>query len=171
MGCDKLFVPVDGVPLLERTLMACKCVFKETVIVARERRKFAHLDSRVLLDPPDTAGPVAGIIAALLDCSEDAAFITAADLCDLREDILRSLLAQYRGEDYLGLRETDHLQPLCGIYSVSIAEHLISLARHEKPPAMHCLLANLHTRYISVEAGAWRNINRPEDLIGDTRYE
>lgn len=169
MHRDKLFVELDGVPLLEYTLAACQSVFDETVIVARESEKFKHLPCRLLLDPPDMAGPAAGVVAALRDCPGEAAFITAADLCDLNEVVLRTLLSQYSGEDYLGLKEADFLQPLCGIYHTSAASHIVSTARHGVT-AMHRILADLHTRFVPITTGRWRNINRPVDLTGDTNH-
>ncbi len=165
MKQDKLFVESGGITLLERTVRACESVFAETVIVARETAKFISLSKRIVLDVPDVPGPVAGLIAALEDCTGEAAFITAADLLDLSETVVRSLLRAYAGEDYLGVREPDRLQPLCGIYSISVLPHLKAMAA-DGIFALHQVLSELETGTVSVPQARWRNINRPNDLEG-----
>ncbi|MFQ5608576.1 MAG: molybdenum cofactor guanylyltransferase, partial [Candidatus Zixiibacteriota bacterium] len=83
MSGDKLFLEINGKSLLKRTLEVCRSRFDEVWIVAKESEKFAGLDYPVVIDWPGADGPLAGIIAALSDCTESACFVTAADLYDL----------------------------------------------------------------------------------------
>ncbi|RME28487.1 MAG: molybdenum cofactor guanylyltransferase [Candidatus Zixiibacteriota bacterium] len=163
MGRDKLFVSVDGVPLLGRTLDVCREAFARVSIVAKESAKFRQFNTKVLLDAPEADGPLAGIITALRHCSEAACFITAADLRDLNRTVIANLLQDYRGEQYLGLREPDTCQPLCGIYNVSSLPVLLAAARRGEY-ALHTILHELECRFVPCDLTVWRNINRPSDL-------
>lgn len=163
LGRDKLFVPIEGRPLLERTLRVCREVFPDVKILAREKTKFANFDCAIVLDHPQAQGPLAGIISALEDCSDPACFITAADLCDLDHRVIHELLAEYDGEDYFGLNEGARRQPLCGIYSATALDVLRERAEQgvfDLQSALDCLI----TRFIPAPTGRWRNINTEIDL-------
>lgn len=163
MGQDKLFVRVDGKPLLERTLAVCLREFRTVSILAREREKFVNLGFPVVLDYPGARGPLAGIISALEDCPDSACFITAADLLDLNSELINRLLSEFSGEDYLGIDEGVQRQPLCGIYSTSA---LPVLRRQAERGALdlQSALRQLDVRCLAAPQANWRNINSEQDL-------
>ena len=106
---------------------------------------------------------MSGVIAALEDCPQESCFITAADLIDLDENILRMLLGEYRGEQYLGIAEMDEIQPLCGIYNKSSLQVLLSRAR-EGNFSMKEAVGRLKYRLLPPGSTKWRNLNLPQDL-------
>lgn len=164
MGQDKLFLEVDGKHLLRHTLSTCCELFERVSIVAKEKNKFSAFDCNVVLDWEGADGPMAGIVAALQDCPEDYCFITAADLLDLSTTTISMLVRQYQGEQYFGLKESERIQPLCGIYARSSLASLIDAAKRGRY-GLHEALEQLDTKFISVNSDSWRNINRPEDII------
>jgi molybdopterin-guanine dinucleotide biosynthesis protein A len=164
MGQDKLFMEVGGKPLLSHALSICSELFQRVSIVAKEKNKFSALDCNVLLDWEGAEGPMAGIVAALQDCPEDYCFITAADLPDLNATTISILVNRYQGEQYFGLKESERIQPLCGIYARSSLASLIDAAKRGRY-GLHEALEQLDTKFISVNSDSWRNINRPEDII------
>lgn len=165
MGQDKLFMEVGGQPLLSHTLSICCESFPRVSIAAKEKDKFSAFDCNVVLDWEGADGPMAGIIAALQDCPEDYCFITAADLLDLSTTTISILLSRYQGQQYFGLRESERIQPLCGIYARSSLDSLIDAAKRGMY-GLNEALEQLDTKLISINSDSWRNINRPEDIPG-----
>ena len=163
MDADKLFLKIGGKSLLERTIATCEASFKQVKLVAGHSAKFSSLGYAVVLDSPRACGPMAGVIAALEDCDTDSCFVTAADLVDLSAEIIYSLVTRYRGEQYLGLIETNGVQPLCGIYHKSSLEVFYRCAQNNE----FCMAAAMKTLShggIVLPPGQWRNINCPDDL-------
>jgi len=163
MGVDKLFLRIDGQSLLERTMATCEACFKQVKLVSGQSPKFSSLDYAVVLDSPKARGPMAGVIAALEDCNTDSCFVTAADLFDLSIEVITLLINQYHDQHYLGLIETNGLQPLCGIYHKSSLDVLYRCAQNGE----YCLAAamkELNHSGIVLPTDQWRNINYREDL-------
>lgn len=165
MGQDKLFLEVAGKFLLKNTVSVCREIFERVVIVAKEKEKFEEFGCEVLLDLDGAQGPMAGIITALTDCSEDKCFITAADFRDLSSSIIHSLLKEYNGEQYLGLAESEYAQPLCGIYKKSSLEFLLASASQNNYGLQEAV-RKMDRRLIPICEKKWRNINTPEDTKG-----
>ncbi len=165
MGRDKLFLDCSGEPLLMHAVGICREAFASVTLVARSSDKFKSLGCEVLLDNPQAQGPLAGVIAALEDCAQECCFITAADLYDLDTRIIDHLCASYDAEQYLGLRESDRPQPLCGIYHKSALMHLKRRAAGGQFRMIEAI-AGLEHRLLSIENENWRNINCPNDLVG-----
>lgn len=163
MGTDKLFLRMGGRSLLERTIASCEAYFRPVKLVAPDGARFSSLGYAVVADSPRACGPMAGVIAALEDCDTDSCFVTAADLPDLNAEVIASLLSRYRGQQYLGLIETNGVQPLCGIYHKSALEVFYRYAGDNEFSLVKALRALRHSG-IPIPGGRWRNINRPEDL-------
>lgn len=163
MGVDKLFLKIDGQSLLERTIATCEACFKQVKLVAGQSVKFSSLGFTVVLDSPRARGPMAGVIAALEDCDTDSCFVTAADLFDLSAEVIASLVTQYHGQQYLGLIETDGLQPLCGLYHKSSLEVFYRCAQNGEFCMAEAMKALNHSGIV-LPTGQWRNINYREDL-------
>jgi len=167
MGCDKLFVSVDGEPLLAHTLRICRAAFDQVSIVAKDSEKFGEFKAPVLIDFPDAPGPLGGVIAALDDCSArsaDSCFIIAADLADIDEATIQTLQQNYHGEDYLGISESGRIQPLCGIYATKALSKFRQVALKNDPYQLWRIVEGLNYRLIPMQKTSWRNINTPADI-------
>ncbi len=164
MGRDKLFVTVDGQPLLEHTLAACHSVFENVALVAKSSEKFSDFSLPVIIDYPNALGPLGGVIAALANCQDEACFVVAADLADIDTSTIKALCANYSGEDYLGLLEAGNIQPLCGIYSKHTLETFIAVAKENRPYRLWEIVKELNSRFLPVKKTIWRNINTPDDI-------
>ncbi len=163
MGQDKAFVKLNGVTLLEKTIHTCREVFELVTVSAKSPAKFEGLDCPVVSDWPGAEGPMAGIIASLEHCGQGSCFVTAVDFCDLSVNIIESLLKMYDNQHYFGLQENNRLQPLCGIYSTAIKEHLIQTARNGNYGMKEALMS-CKVGYVPAPVELWRNINTPSDL-------
>ena len=163
LGVNKLHVRVGGRSLLERTIATCDTCFEQMKLVAGSREELSAFDCTVVLDSPLARGPMAGVIAALEDCQSDLCFITAADLPDLSSHIIKSLMARYLDQQYVGIVEANGLQPLCGIYHASSLDVLKRAARGGEY-SLNRTMQFLNHSGICPPGDQWRNINYPRDL-------
>jgi molybdopterin-guanine dinucleotide biosynthesis protein A len=163
MGQDKLWLAAGGRTLLERTIDTCSRMFKQVKLVATDESKFRHMGVEVVLDWPYAEGPLGGVIAALQDCGGEACFVTAADLYDLDTSTISLLLDSVAGQQYVGIKEGDQIQPLCGVYHQSALPRLIAEARRGNY-RMRDVVCGLRCRRLDVPPGEWRNINSPDDF-------
>ncbi|MEE8577090.1 MAG: molybdenum cofactor guanylyltransferase [candidate division Zixibacteria bacterium] len=163
MGRDKLSLIIDGMSLLDRTVTTCSTSFEQVMLVAPKPGKLSGLGYPVVLDSPIASGPMAGVIAALEDCSDDCCFLTAADLFDLSSAGIDLIVSRYQGQDFLGFEESRGIQPLCGIYGKSALAVLRSCAKKGEFK-MRSALKQLNVSRLALPPGLWRNINCPEDL-------
>ena len=163
LGRDKLFLEIGGTKLLTRTIATCQAVFDTVKIVAKCEQRFLDFGCEVLLDQPGPDGPLAGVLAALEDSPTSCCFITAADLYDLNVQAIVSLLANYRGEQYLGFQEPGGIQPLCGLYTKSALQHLKESAKNGDLKMSHAI-SRLGCRFLPLAQRPWRNLNCTADL-------
>jgi len=152
-----------------RKTAKCAASFDQVKLVAPKVGKLSELGYPVVLDSPRAAGPMAGVIAAIEDCRSENCFVTAADLFDLRAEVVALLVSQYRGQQYFGLKEPLGIQPLCGIYHKSALTVLRARA-DQGQFGMADALKQMDTDSIALPPGQWRNINYPEDLVAVEGY-
>jgi len=163
MGVDKLFLQIDGRSMLERAIATCKSCFKQVKLVTIQATRLSSFGYPVITDSPRAKGPMAGVIAALEDCDTSHCFVTAGDLLDLNAEIIELMVTQYRGQQYLGLIETNNIQPLCGIYHKSSLEVFYRFTQNDDFCMTKAVMA-LNYSGIVLRNSRWRNINCPEDL-------
>jgi molybdopterin-guanine dinucleotide biosynthesis protein A len=161
MGQDKLFLKLSDRTILSHMMEICLSEFETVKLVAKQATKFKSIDADVVFDYPNITGPMAGVIAALLDCREETCFVTAADLYDLNLETIQKLKKEYSGEQYLGISEESGSQPLCGIYHRSALTALKSMAS-KKNYQMRNAVSHMRHRLILPDVILWRNINTPE---------
>lgn len=95
-GRDKLIEPIDGLPLLDRAVLAVQAVAGDVVVVAAPGTERAVPDgARVVHDPRPFEGPLAGLAAGLdaLGPTVDIALVVAGDMPALVPAVLRRLVA------------------------------------------------------------------------------
>jgi molybdenum cofactor guanylyltransferase len=163
IGFDKLLTQVNNNNLLEKTIKSCSLIIKTVKIVAKEKTKFAQFPNEILIDSHSADGPLAGIIAALEDCSKEFCFITAADFFDLNSHIISTIINEYANEQYLGMFINGMRQPLCGIYHKS-SLHTMKKSAGESNYKMSDVLKKLNARFVKTNIAPWRNINHPIDF-------
>jgi len=94
MGCDKAFLAVDGITLVHRQAALLRSVGCDEVIISgRPGVDYDIPESRVVLDPMENAGPLAGLVAALNATRHERVLVLAVDLPHMTAAFLRRLLA------------------------------------------------------------------------------
>jgi len=97
MGRDKWSLPFGGETLLERTVRTVREVVDEVLIVAREGQEVDGGDYRIVRDPADGLGPLAGLVAGLEAMEAERAFLTSCDVPFLNPVYVRRMLDLSRG--------------------------------------------------------------------------
>ncbi len=90
---DKPLLKINGRPIIERVVSVVSRVFGEVLVVTNAPQKYVSLGLPCVLDERPGCGPLMGIYSGLKGIKEDAAFVCAADMPFLKEEIIR---AEYR---------------------------------------------------------------------------
>jgi molybdopterin-guanine dinucleotide biosynthesis protein A len=96
MGRDKWSLPFGDETLLERTVRCVREVVDEVWVVAREGQEIEG-DYRIVRDPAEGLGPLAGLVAGLEVMTADRAFLTSCDVPFLDPEYVRRMLELGRG--------------------------------------------------------------------------
>jgi molybdopterin-guanine dinucleotide biosynthesis protein A len=96
MGRDKWSLPFLGETLLERTVRTVREVVDEVWVVAREGQEVEG-DYRIVRDPAEGLGPLAGLVAGLEAMAAERAFLTSCDVPFLNPEYVRRMLELGRG--------------------------------------------------------------------------
>lgn len=141
MGQDKVWLTLDGVPLVERVVRRVLPLADEVLFSANAPERFEALaqtlsvSSQVVADLFPGAGPLAGIHAALSVAQHDLLLVLAADLPFVNAALLRHMIGLAHGFDAV-VPQTPH--PLTGELGW---EPLHALYRRSCLPAVAARLA------------------------------
>src|SRR5215813_7070869 len=140
MKLDKVWLEIDGVPMIERAVPAPKPAAGRLGIivnaanpqVGRYERLAESCDARLIFDMHEHLGPLGGIHTALKHCgAARSALILACDLPFITTEFLSFLCNVHQGENpqsairnprsiTVPLDQSDRLQPLAAIYDQSL---------------------------------------------------
>jgi len=161
MGSDKATLPVRGVAMAQRVadaLTAAGCA--PVVMVGGDARELQSLRLEHVDDDFPGEGPLGGILTALARGS--AALVVACDVPNIRPQTLRRLIDTL-GDHQAAIACTEHLEPLCALWSPSASATLRSrFVAGER--AVHRAIEGLDVVAVTVPADELRNVNTPDDL-------
>lgn len=166
MGRDKALAELDGKKLLDRQIKKGEPFFEEVVLLRGVNRY--RVENRQLADRFENAGPLSGLLEALMDGAAKSLkyiAIIPVDLPGISELTIRKLAVAepLKTEDAILLSSGEDLQPLAGVYSVDLADDLAHFL--EAGNRMVFAFANgLNYAKIEVDRAELKNINHPEDL-------
>ncbi|MGL5150223.1 MAG: molybdenum cofactor guanylyltransferase [Clostridium sp.] len=98
--------------------------FKEIIIIANDKEPYERFGVKVFSDIHLGNGPISGIHSALLNCSNEKCLCIACDMPITSGKILNGLSKINEDYEILIPKLKDKLQPLCAIYSKSIASEI-----------------------------------------------
>jgi molybdopterin-guanine dinucleotide biosynthesis protein A len=155
MGSDKAALPFGSETLLARVVRIVSEVADDVVLVAREGQSLPERAGqaspcRVVRDPAEGLGPLAGIAAGLGAIRGLRALVVACDMPLLRPALARRLLELLGGAEALVPVVEGFPVPTCAVYARGIAGHARELvaARELRPRAF---LARVETRFVPAE--------------------
>jgi molybdopterin-guanine dinucleotide biosynthesis protein A len=174
MGCDKLLLKVDGVPLLRRVANALSARCAEIMVVG-EGGAAARLEKvrRISGERPGHLGPLAGMEAGLAAASYRLVFVAAGDMPFVSADLAGYLLGRLerRGVSAVVPFRRGRIHPLCAAYDREILPR-VGAALDGGVRSVRELLGGVDSvEYVESELGRFgdpdlflMNVNSPEDL-------
>jgi molybdopterin-guanine dinucleotide biosynthesis protein A len=171
-GIIKAKLNVGGRPIIARMLETIGEIFDEILIVTNTPEEFQDYCMHSLVsDLIKNIGPLGGIHAALKSVSGEAVFVFAGDMPFPDADIITKMIEQYSKTrcQIIVPQVNKYIEPLLGIYSVSVLPELENFISEEGNYAIHCFLNRMDVCYIELENRpetftALTNINKPADL-------
>ena len=124
MGQDKALLPVDGRPLIARTIEHLAGRFDDILISAgRDDRGLRRLPGvTIIRDDAPGLGPLMGLASALPRARHTLAFVVACDIPDIDLAFVARLIARARGHDAaMPERDGGLVEPLFAVYRTSVA--------------------------------------------------
>lgn len=180
MGGDKVLIPLDGKPLLERVWASLAEVAETVVVVGGEPRLDAY-GVRTIPDLYPGADSLGGLATGLTYVREtlgpDAWMLGVA--CDMPflEPRLLARLAQACGDnDIVVPRTAAGHEPLCSLYRATCLPAMVReiergnlRIRNLYDQVRMTEVGEEEIRKLDPELRSFLNINRPEDLVTATR--
>ena len=120
-GQDKALIDWRGRPLAAHVAATVQSAAGSATLVGSVE-KYQHLGHRVIPDPVDGFGPLAGLLAALDDSTSEWNLVVACDMPRLTPDFLGFLLSEARESAayvLLPVGADERPEPLCAVYSAA----------------------------------------------------
>jgi molybdopterin-guanine dinucleotide biosynthesis protein A len=172
MGENKAFIPIDGVPIIERIHGLFQELFEEVIIVANEKHLYEKMPARIVADLLPNRGALGGLYTGLFFSSFHSAFCVACDMPFLNGRLIESLGRKTEGYDVVVPKTWDGLQPLHAYYSRGCIEPIrITLERDRYSildfyPAVRVLVVDpIEIHRMDPEGESFVNINTREELF------
>ena len=171
MGENKAFIELDGVPLWQRQLQVLRELDPhELFLSGPAHEEWREADCSIVPDAQADAGPLAGLVATLRQCSASLLLALAVDLPHMTAPHLNGLLAVCSSDVGLIPRRGDHLEPVAAIYprrALAVAESCLASHRYSLQHfAQRCVSEGLVTlRQVNAhDESLFLNMNTPADL-------
>lgn len=172
-GRNKAFIPVGGIPIVQRSLGVLRKIFKETIIVTNSPRDFAAFEkeSIITVDLIKNRGPLGGIYSALSVTTRKAVFFVACDMPNLHKALILRLVNYFQRSDFdvVVPRINSFIEPLHGIYRKELNDRLRVFLGTGKDYSVRSFLRTVNVGYLDLEDNLlnrkiFSNLNTPQDL-------
>jgi molybdopterin-guanine dinucleotide biosynthesis protein A len=171
MGRDKVWLELDGQPLLVRQLETARAAgAAEILISGRAGVDYGGLNGRILLDEFPHAGPLAGLERALAEASFPLLLALAVDMPHVTPVFLREMLGGCDSNRGVVPQVEKRLEPLAAFYPRACHSRARSLLQEQRGAsprqlARECIDNGTVTIYPVSPTDAWRlcSWNRPSD--------
>ena len=169
MGEDKRFLPMDGEPLLARTLRKSRAAGFRSIVLAAEGERSdlsalaEEFGATLVTDEQPAQGPAAAIAAGLRAAETEWSLVLSADMPFYDFELVRALLPEAAGETQVVLPTLlGYWQPLAALYRRDTgAMFAAAIARGDRK--LGIILRELAMRELplTADAGLFFNVNTP----------
>lgn len=118
MGSDKALLSLGSCTLLERAIATLSALAPCVSLACGASERYAQFGLQLVFDRYASAGPLAGLEAALASAREEWLVVLACDLPRVTPGLLVQLVDEARAQELDAcMFETEHgLEPLCAVY-------------------------------------------------------
>lgn len=129
MGRDKASLIVGNETFLDRSIRVAREIAGDVIVVARASQ---HVPPgvRVVHDPVEHQGPLAGLAEGLAASRDDVNIVVACDMPLVRSAVLHRLAASIGDYDACVAMVDGHASVLCGVYRSRVAPIAKELLEH-----------------------------------------
>jgi molybdopterin-guanine dinucleotide biosynthesis protein A len=175
LGHDKVLENFGNTSLLEQVISRLDSLSKEIIIVTAKERTFTHLASRpkvkIVSDIFPGQGSLGGIYTGLVKSDSFYNLVVAADMPFLNVPLLRNMIKNADGFDFVLPRVNGLFEPLHAIYSRNCIQPIEHIFNEGKKVIIE-LLNYVKVRYIEADEVdkfdpqhlSFFNINTREEL-------
>lgn len=169
MGRDKAFIPIDGLPLVERVIRLFTANFTSVIIIGGPAERFQdyHLPHYPDIYPGSAMG---GLYTGLYQATTPYIFVSACDIPYPSAAVMHFLISLRQGFDAIVAESAIGLEPLFAVYGKSCLEQM----RRQLDAGNPCILdlfPKIVARTVTAEKlssiggpTSFYNLNTPEDL-------
>jgi molybdopterin-guanine dinucleotide biosynthesis protein A len=168
MGTDKALLKLDGISLLERSVLLCKKLC-DTIIISSNNEAHQKFGFPLVPDEVKNCGPIGGIYSGLKKSETEWNFVISVDSAYVNPDFVSYLIAAIGDVDAIVPYGTNGIEPLIALYNKQCLP-----AFEEKIRTGDFRMQNLvdSVNVKKIDAQGWienypdlfRNLNRPEDM-------
>lgn len=164
MEKEKSLLPVQGYPLIEYIYHQIKPGFKEVIISANNREKYAFLGLPVVRDRIPGCGPLMGIASAMEVSGNTLNFVTACDIPEINLKFVLNMLELCENHDaVIPISSEDFYEPLFAVYNKSMLPAMQNFL-NEGGRKIRILFKEFNILYLPIENRQWlMNLNTIED--------
>ena len=129
MGLPKATLPMGGTSLVGVVVEALRPLFRQVIVVTRDKDALTGIDVEVLEDGYPLQGPLVGLVRGLSYSDAPWCFVAACDLPFLQPDVIREMVAHLGDCDAVVPEVNGRLQTLHPFYSsgcLPMAEELLA---------------------------------------------
>ncbi len=168
MGTDKALLKVEGISLLEKSILLCNKVCDEIIISSNNAAHY-EFGFPVVADEVNDCGPIGGILSCLKQSKTDWNFVISVDAAFVEPEFVNFLFLDTDDYDAIVPIHSKGKEPLIAFYnksSLAKMEEMLQVGDYK----MHNLLASINTKFVNSDEWLAKhpkllhNLNRPEDL-------
>lgn len=161
---NKAFLPIQGIPLIQKIGQNLETHFQEIIISAQSAGLFDFLPYRLVMDERPNQGPLMGILCGLEASTNPVNFVIACDIPEINVPFLRQMISytnQY--EIVVPVTGEDKYEPLFAFYNKSVIPRIKDLLT-QQTRRINKLFPLVQVKYIPLENTGWYyNLNSSED--------
>ncbi len=172
-GKDKAFIPVKGIPVIERTITLLKKMFKEIIIVTNTAGSYNSYKSEVVItdDKIKNIGPLGGMYSALSTTNKEGVFFVACDMPFLHNGLILCQIEVFNTckGDVVVPRIGGLIEPLHAVYRTSLKDKIGNFINDNTNYSVKKFLGTIDVYYWDLEdtpfyRNIFRNLNTPVDF-------
>lgn len=170
MGSNKALLPSRQGRFIQSVYRRLTTLFDDVLVVTNTPEQYSFLGCRKVADIYSGMGALAGIHAGLRHCATTHIFVSACDMPNLNEELIRYLAGRADGHD-VAIPESPHgVEPLHAVYGVGALpaiEEVLDAGKRRIvsffPRVRLQLVGQAEVARLDPEFRSFRNINTPEE--------